>query len=1096
MRSQLGVGIVGRLCLRTALPRASVCNAVYVGLSSREEQAFANAGGRVWCMANNLEKLEEPSVTNDAAGPVISGLNMAEVGKKVNAAAGRIPSPHSQHGPASPKTECRALAQQLALQPATRSRMDQWGLLTAVSEKARRRHQGSHIMLHNSDHMLGRTVAEVSCQFESPAVSGRHCTISRKLVASDGNIKPPGSEAAPGDQYTVFVKDSSSNGTYINHQRLRKNGPELRLQHGDILSLLAMSENENAFAFVYREVIDDPTRQASKRKTSADVDSEAVAGDWKRTRGITSSAEGPVSLDDVRRLQRSNEELRQQIEEHVLNIEKIRGELRAAETRHQVEVKEVKTSVASQYVQEIEEVRQELSKKGSELEESKANCAQQQSTIEDLNQRIAAAGQSRVDAEEAIRSHKCSIAELEKRLEEERDQQEKERLQAEVNLKAAVERTRAEALEEQKRQAEISLRLQKQQQDMITDLQEADKENRRLAENLRSKLEAERELVVNAEEKVRRLEALLQEEKFAKDSARKKGEELQDEIRRVNIELESEKAERESAKAKISSLELEMESAIRDLTLEKQRLQGARERIVLRETQLRAFHSTAAQIEALQQKQQEQLKSMLRTLEDNDEEDSKPKKTRTELEDTDSDNEDKVESTGGNVRSGRDQSSPGLDSKPDKELNPRDSRSSRERDERDEETPAGVGGDWMVGDTQGEEEDYLAALNRPLKAGNLITGTVAGVRDSRVTPQDDSGIKVNNSIMENTQTFDNGQLDITQVLESVQEVGNSEGVQVLIRETRTKFSNDGRRSVDMDEAVGSGSRDDDIVKILLNRDSSSGKGSAQAENDDGGVTGGETMQIDDPVGTVVADTEADMDHVLEGTLRLHPSTNRSVGWSKDENFPNQLTDSDPTARGLREGLNLNNSQDHDGGHDGGTERSGVRVNYAVERMEYTICTDDLLASEVAGSWAVSHGTPASVHGDNESSDSDERDEYAAEGQQHGNEEGASQAAASTGQGRRFRPNYRHVRLEEMLQLADPINSQNSLSPSTTNANRKDGILLDDLLKHATSEEPRLRSSQSPSRPVKNVSDTDDDSPMDGDNERKDVDNSSDDELEP
>ncbi|KAL3687710.1 hypothetical protein R1sor_014019 [Riccia sorocarpa] len=1041
-------------------------------------------------MAGNSEKLEESAMANEAAGPVNSGSHMAEAGKKVNGVIGKIPSPHSQQGAVSPKYECRALAQQLALQPVAKSKMDQWGLLTAVSEKARRRPQGSHVMLHNADHILGRTVAEVSCQFESPAVSGRHCTISRKLVASDGSVRPPGSEAGSGDHYIVMVKDSSSNGTYINHQRLRKNGPELRLQHGDILSLLAVAENDNAFAFVYREVIDDPNRQASKRKTSADMDNEAVAGDWKRIRGITSSVEGPVSLDDVRRLQRSNEELRQQIEEHVLNTEKIRGELRAAEIRHQAEVKEVKTSVASQYVQEIEEVRQELTRKGSELEEIKATCAQQQSTIEDLNQRIAAAAQSRVDAEEVIRSHITSIAELEKRLEEEREQQEKERVQAEVNLRAAVERTRAEALEEQKRQTEISLRHQKQQQDMITDLQEADKENRRLAENLRSKLEAERQLVVSAEEKVRRVEVLLQEERLAKDSARKKIEELQDEIRRVTKELESEKAERESAKAKISSLELEMETAIRDLTLEKQRLQGARERIVLRETQLRAFHSTAAQIEALQQKQQEQLKSMLRTLEDNEEEDSKPKKARTEVEDTDSENEDKVEeSTGGNARSGRDQSSPGLDSKrADGELNPEDSRSSMERDdERDEDKAAGVGGDWMVGDTQGEE-DCLAALDGSLKAGNLVTLRAAGVIDPRGTPQEDCTIKVTNSLMENTQVFDNGQLDITQVLESVQEAGNSEGAKASIRETRTKFSNDRRESVDMeDEPVRSGSRDDDLEHQHVNRESSLGKGSVQAENDDAFVVGGETMQIDDPVGTVLADTEAaDMDQVLEVTLGLHPSIPRTA----------HVTVSVPTVRGLPGEDNL---QDDDGGHEAGPERPGVRINHAVVRRDYnpdnTICTDDLLASEVAGSWAVSHGTPASVHGDNESSGSDERDEYAAEEHHHGTEEGASQAAASTVQGRRLRPDHRHVRLEEMLQLADPINSQNSLSPATTNGNRKDGISLDDILKHATVDEPRLRSSQSPPRPVKNVSDTDDDSSMDGDNEKKDVDNSTDDELE-
>ncbi|KAG0468471.1 hypothetical protein HPP92_017799 [Vanilla planifolia] len=75
-------------------------------------------------------------------------------------------------------------------------------------------------------------------------------------------------------------------------------------------------------------------------------------------------------------------------------------------------------------------------------------------------------------------------------------------------------------------------------------------------------------------------------------------------------------AAREEAWAKVSSLELEIAAAIRDLSIEKQRFQGAREKIILRETQLRAFYSTTEEISALFAKQQEQLKAMQRTLED------------------------------------------------------------------------------------------------------------------------------------------------------------------------------------------------------------------------------------------------------------------------------------------------------------------------------------------------------------------------------------------------------------------------------------------------------------------------------------------------
>ncbi|XP_029148095.2 pentatricopeptide repeat-containing protein At3g16610-like [Arachis hypogaea] len=55
---------------------------------------------------------------------------------------------------------------------------------------------------------------------------------------------------------------------------------------------------------------------------------------------------------------------------------------------------------------------------------------------------------------------------------------------------------------------------------------------------------------------------------------------------------------------------------MRDLDFERRRLRGARERLMLRETQLRAFYSTTEEIQVLFAKQQEQLKAMQKTLED------------------------------------------------------------------------------------------------------------------------------------------------------------------------------------------------------------------------------------------------------------------------------------------------------------------------------------------------------------------------------------------------------------------------------------------------------------------------------------------------
>lgn len=48
----------------------------------------------------------------------------------------------------------------------------------------------------------------------------------------------------------------------------------------------------------------------------------------KRQKGIDIGApEGPISLDDFRSLQRSNKELRKQLEDQVLAIDKLRNEI-------------------------------------------------------------------------------------------------------------------------------------------------------------------------------------------------------------------------------------------------------------------------------------------------------------------------------------------------------------------------------------------------------------------------------------------------------------------------------------------------------------------------------------------------------------------------------------------------------------------------------------------------------------------------------------------------------------------------------------------------------------------------------------------------
>ncbi|KAH9553047.1 hypothetical protein CY35_09G099300 [Sphagnum magellanicum] len=519
--------------------------------------AAAGAGGVVEVDARAI-MVQEVSAAAPASG---DGENRGVV---------MSPSP-LQKVPIFPKYDVKSMAQKVASHPVSIV----WGLLTAVSEKARARPQGTTIVLCGSEHILGRTVKEEVCRIESLNVSGMHCTISRRVCDADGKVQPLNHEFSPGDRVMICIKDSSSNGTFVNNQKLQRNGAEVELQHGDIVSLVGPPEHE-------------------------DVE-EGGGAECKRSRGLgTGGPDGPVSLNDVRRLQRSNEELRQQLEAHTLATEKLRSDYRASEAVHDVELKEVRASITQKYAAQIDDMQVELSARANELEESAAMISHQQSTIEDLKQHLAVAAKSRLDAEEAIESHKGIIQELENRLEDERTQHSKDKAKAEAKSKADLDRVRIESAEELKHVLESAALQHKQQQDIILTLQESDKENRLAAENLRKKLDIERAAVVAAEEKGRRLEAQLQEER----------------IHNVN----SLNKAREVAERKVADLELEMEVVFRDLALERQRLQGARERILLRETQMRAFHSTAAEVATLQQKQQEQLAAMLRTLEDGDDE--------------------------------------------------------------------------------------------------------------------------------------------------------------------------------------------------------------------------------------------------------------------------------------------------------------------------------------------------------------------------------------------------------------------------------------------------------------------------------------------
>ncbi|MCL7022377.1 hypothetical protein MKW94_015236 [Papaver nudicaule] len=503
-----------------------------------------------------------------------------------------------------------SVANKSSAQPLDNAEPGVWGQLTAISTNARKRSQGMNINLTEDQHSIGRIVPDVRFRIESNAVSGCHCKIYRRKNSSSGDAEESCSSS-------VYLKDTSTNGTYLNWEKLSKTSPETLLQNGDIVSFAAAPQHPQAYAFVYREAVNfTPLGEGSaalKRKA------EEFGGESKRLKGIGVGApEGPISLDDVRSLQRSNADLRKQLESHVLSIEELRTENREAIARHEKEMKEMKESVSQSFINDLKDLRQKLEVQQKELTEISVVAAERQEAIEDLNQRLSASMQSRTEASEIINSQKATISELEKQLDEEWNQRREDREKGVADLRAALQKAHLESQEELKRQSDIASKQERELKEVISKLQESDKESRLLVESLRTKLENTRESLVISDKKARQLDAQVQEEQQNSSSSRKKVEMLEHEVKRLLKELEHEKVAREEARARVSELELEIAAAIRDLATEKQRYQGARERIILRETQLRAFYSTTEEISSLFAKQQEQLKAMQRTLEDED----------------------------------------------------------------------------------------------------------------------------------------------------------------------------------------------------------------------------------------------------------------------------------------------------------------------------------------------------------------------------------------------------------------------------------------------------------------------------------------------
>ncbi|KAL3738759.1 hypothetical protein ACJRO7_020174 [Eucalyptus globulus] len=560
-------------------------------------------------MAIGEEEKQQPEASRPA-------LKMtASPGEKVSQSNSSDPAPppppppkEEEPGrPQGPSEFIMEVAAKFASQPLSNSDPRVWGVLTAISNNARKRHQGSNMLLTADVHKIGRMVVESHFRIDSLAVSGNHCMIHKKTVAAEALETSKG-------QISVFLKDTSTNGTYVNWTKLKKSDPEANINHGDIISFAAPPHQEAAYAFVFREV---SSCTSSTAGGSAKRKGEEIGPEIKRLKGIgIGSLEGPISLDDFRSLQRSNTELRKQLENQVLQIDALQDENRASVERHENEMKEVKESISRSYVKQVKELQDMVDTKQKELQELHKSSAEQKHVIVDLNERLDASLQSCAEANEIMDSQKASIAKLKEQLVEERDQRREEREKAAADLKAAVQRAHAEAQEELRRFSDAASKQEQEQQELINKLQDTERERCSLLDTLRIKLEDTRKNLVISDNKVRQLEAQLCEEQEACLDKRKRVEELELELRTSRKELESEKAAREEAWAKVSKLELEISAAIRDLDFERRRLKGARERVMLRETQLRAFYSTTEEITVLFSKQQEQLKAMQRTLED------------------------------------------------------------------------------------------------------------------------------------------------------------------------------------------------------------------------------------------------------------------------------------------------------------------------------------------------------------------------------------------------------------------------------------------------------------------------------------------------
>ncbi|KAL8129122.1 hypothetical protein V2J09_018277 [Rumex salicifolius] len=171
------------------------------------------------------------------------------------------------------------------------------------------------------------------------------------------------------------------------------------------------------------------------------------------------------------------------------------------------------------------------------------------------------------------------------------------------------ERQRLKAAEDRiKRLSANNAKREREQQEVIKNLQQQEKKCSSLVESLRSNLAETQQQLVIFDKSVRQLETQVLEEQQVSANRKRRAEELEDVIQRLT------KAAREEALGKISTLEVVISGTSRDLDFERQRLKGAKDRIMLLETQLRAICATTEEMRELFAKQDEKVEAMHKAL--------------------------------------------------------------------------------------------------------------------------------------------------------------------------------------------------------------------------------------------------------------------------------------------------------------------------------------------------------------------------------------------------------------------------------------------------------------------------------------------------